>query len=110
MDKNKEMLARRPQQLLRRGYKTLGGVMDGPDSPPQQEIYLQTIRMNDLIADGALHEHEVKLFLLILNGVFLAGLPTDETHCRVRQDRLQDDRESHTDIKELHVMLRRNSN
>lgn len=68
------------------------GVTDGPDSPAQQEIYLQTIGMNDLVADGALHEHEVKLLLLILNGVFFAGLPADETHRCVRQDRLRDDR------------------
>lgn len=51
-------------------------------------MYLQTVGVNDFIADGALHEHEVKLLLFILGGVLFARLSTDETHCRVRQDRL----------------------
>lgn len=46
--------------------------------------------MNNFIADGALHEHEMELFFLILNGVLFACFSTDETHCCVRQDRLQD--------------------
>lgn len=45
--------------------------------------------MNNLIADGALHEHEVKLLLLVLHCVLFSCLSTDEAHCCVGQDGLQ---------------------
>lgn len=45
--------------------------------------------MNNLIADGALHEHEVKLLFLVLHCVLFACLSTDEAHCCVGQDGLQ---------------------
>jgi len=50
--------------------------------------------MNNLIADGALHEHKVKLLLLILHCVLFPCLSTDETHCCVWQDRLQTETEA----------------
>lgn len=48
--------------------------------------------MNNLVADGALHEHEVELLLLVLHRVLFAGLSTDETHSSVGQDGLDEKR------------------
>lgn len=55
----------------------------------QTQTHLQTVGVDDFVADGALHEHEVELLLFILGGVLFARFPADEAHCRVRQDRLQ---------------------
>ncbi len=52
-------------------------------------MYLKTVGVNNLIADGALHEHEVKLFFLVLHRVLFPRLSTDETHRCVRQDGLR---------------------
>lgn len=46
--------------------------------------------MNNLVADGALHEHEVELLLLVLHRVLFAGLSADETHSCVGQDGLEE--------------------
>lgn len=46
--------------------------------------------MNNLVADGALHEHEVELLLLVLHRVLFAGLSADETHSGVGQDGLEE--------------------
>ena len=45
--------------------------------------------MDYLIADGALHEHAVKLVLLFLHCVLLPCLSTHQTHRCVGQDRLE---------------------
>lgn len=48
-------------------------------------LYLQAVGMDDLIADGALHQHKVKLVLLILQCVLLPGFFAHYTHCCVGQ-------------------------
>ena len=45
--------------------------------------------MDNLIADGALHEHEVRLLLFVLHWVLFPCVSTDETHGRVGQDGLE---------------------
>lgn len=45
--------------------------------------------MRNLVADGALHQHEVELVLLVIHRVFLAGLSADDAHGRVGQDGLE---------------------
>lgn len=54
-------------------------------SPP----YLEAVGMDDLVADGALHKHEVELVLLFVQCVLLARLFTYHTHRCVGQNRLQ---------------------
>lgn len=45
--------------------------------------------MDDLIADGAFHEHHVELFFFFLDCVFFPGLTAHRTHCCVWQNGLQ---------------------
>lgn len=45
--------------------------------------------MCNLVADGALHEHEVELVLLVIDCVLLASLSADEAHGCVGQDGLR---------------------
>lgn len=54
--------------------------------------------MDNLIADGALHEHEVKLLLFVLHCVLFPCLSTDETHCRVGQDGLEGKKQRRQDL------------
>lgn len=56
---------------------------------PSVRSYLQTVRVDDLVADGTLHQHEVELVLLVLQCVLLASLFAHHTHCGVRQDGLR---------------------
>lgn len=63
--------------------------LTAPGGPP----YLETVGMDDLVADGALHQHEVELVLLFLQCVLLARLFAHNTHRCVRQDRLDGHRE-----------------
>lgn len=51
-------------------------------------LYLETVGVDDLVADGALHQHEVELVLLFLQCVLFPGLFAHHTHRRVRQNRL----------------------
>lgn len=44
--------------------------------------------MNDLVTDGALHEHEVELVFIIVQRVLLPCLFTHHTHGGVGQDGL----------------------
>lgn len=57
--------------------------------------------MDNLIADGALHEHEVKLLLFVLHCVLFPCLSTDETHGRVGQDGLEGKKQKRED--QVHV-------
>lgn len=50
--------------------------------------HLQAVWVCNLVADGALHQHEVELVLLVIHRVLLAGLSADDAHGRVGQDRL----------------------
>lgn len=52
-------------------------------------LHLQTIWVDDLVADGALHQHEVELIVLFSQGVFLPGFFAHQAHRSVGQDRLQ---------------------
>ena len=54
---------------------------------------LQAAGVDDFVADGALHQRQAELLLLRVHGVLLPRLATRKTHRRVRQDRLQGDRE-----------------
>lgn len=47
--------------------------------------HLKASRVDDFIADGALHEHEVKLSFFLFHGVFLPGLATHQAHGGVGQ-------------------------
>lgn len=50
--------------------------------------HLQTAGVDDLVADGALHQREAELLLLRVHGVLLPRLAARKTHRRVRQHRL----------------------
>lgn len=50
--------------------------------------HLEAVRMGNLVADGALHQHEIELVLLVIHRVLFAGLSADEAHGRVGQHRL----------------------
>lgn len=50
--------------------------------------HLEAVWMCNLVADGALHQHEVELVLLVIHRVLLAGLSADDAHGRVGQDGL----------------------
>lgn len=52
-------------------------------------LHLQTVWVDDLVADGALHQHEVELVVLFSQGVFLPGFFAHQAHCGVGQNRLQ---------------------
>lgn len=54
-----------------------------------KRLYLQTIRVDNLIADGALHQHEVELIVLFSEGVLLPSFFAHQAHCSVGQHRLQ---------------------
>lgn len=51
--------------------------------------YLKAVGMDNFIANGALHKHEVELVLLFLHCVLFSCLFTHHTDCSVGQDRLQ---------------------
>lgn len=51
-------------------------------------LYLEAVGMDNLVADRALHKHEVELVLLFLQCVLLPCLFTHHTHRCVGQDRL----------------------
>ncbi len=68
------------------GWHGWGGVFLSCFQPGA--LYLQTVGVDNLVADGALHEHEVKLVLLFLQCVLLPRLFAHHTHRRVRQNRL----------------------
>lgn len=51
--------------------------------------HLEAVWMCNLVADGALHQHEVELVLLVIHRVLLAGLSADDAHGRVGQDGLE---------------------
>lgn len=55
--------------------------------------HLKASRVDDFIADGALHEHEVKLSFFLFHGVFLPGLATHQAHGSVGQHWLKSRRE-----------------
>lgn len=50
---------------------------------------LEAAGVDDLVADGALHEREAELLLLRLHRVFLSRFTTRETHGCVGQHRLE---------------------
>lgn len=56
--------------------------------PAAAAAHLQAVWMCNLVADGALHQHEVELVLLVIHRVLLAGLSADDAHGRVGQDGL----------------------
>lgn len=58
-------------------------------------LYLETVGVDDLVADGALHQHEVELVLLFLQCVLLPCLFTHHAHRRVGQNRLHGSRTKH---------------
>ena len=45
--------------------------------------------MDDFIADGAFHEHEVKFAFFLFHCVLFSRLATHQAHCGVRQHWLQ---------------------
>lgn len=58
-----------------------------PDS--NRAAYLKASRMDDFIAYGALHKHEVELAFLFLHCILLSCLATHEAHGSVGQHRLE---------------------
>lgn len=52
-------------------------------------LYLETVGVDNLVAYGTLHQHEVELIVFLLQCVLLSGLFTHHTHSRVRQNRLR---------------------
>lgn len=54
--------------------------------------YLKASRVDDLVADGALHEHEVKLAFFLFHCVLLPGLATHKAHGSVGQHWLRTQR------------------
>lgn len=69
-------------------------------------LHLQAIWVDNLIADGALHQHEVELVLLFSQGVFLPGFFAHQAHSSVGQNRLQ--RIEDIKVKNTHYSLRCN--
>lgn len=57
--------------------------------PVAAVAHLEAVWMCNLVADGALHQHEVELVLLVIHRVLLAGLSADDAHGRVGQDGLE---------------------
>lgn len=53
-----------------------------------QHAHLQAAGVDDLVADGALHQREAELLLLRVHRVLLPRLATRKTHRCVRQHRL----------------------
>jgi hypothetical protein len=47
--------------------------------------YLKASRVDNLVADGALHEHEVKLAFFLFHSVLLPCLATHKAHSGVGQ-------------------------
>lgn len=58
-----------------------------PDAP--KPAHLKASRVDDFIADGAFHEHEVKLAFFLFHCVLFSRLATHQAHGGVRQHWLQ---------------------
>lgn len=62
---------------------------------PWSLAHLKASRVDDLVANGAFHKHEVKLAFFFLHRIFLSCLATHEAHGSVGQHWLED-RENRT--------------
>ena len=58
-----------------------------PDAP--KPAHLKASRVDDFIADGAFHEHEVKFAFFLFHCVLFSCLATHQAHSGVRQHWLQ---------------------
>lgn len=56
---------------------------------PNRAAYLKASRVDDFIAYGALHKHDVELAFLFLHCILLSCFATHEAHGSVGQHRLE---------------------
>ena len=66
---------------------------------------LQAAGVDDFVADGALHQTEAELLLLRVHRVLLARLAARKTHRRVRQHRLDTDRERDRWVRQVAIQV-----